>query len=589
MTDPQLLRQFVQGHSQAAFSQIVSRHINFVYSVCRRETGDAALAEDVTQVVFLILAQKAVTLRIETSLSGWLFQTARFASKNARRREAYRKMQEQKAQEQAAPLGQGENTLWNQVEPHLNAALAALSAKDREAVLLRFADGLSFPELSAALGTSENAARMRVSRAVSRLRQSFAGAGITLSAAVLTGFLAERTVQAAPPASVALLTKVGGSGAAVSPQVSFHLQGAVKAMTLSKITLTAAVALAIAAAISVPFVTRAQNPAQNPKAVSAPATQPAPVSGSGQGVPASSAVLLALNKLQLSEPFTLKYTAVTKDISTPAMWGVQTDMLKHSYEVMAKNGDITQAVAEEQIRMIGAGKIAQSPPSQFDVTLSFDGNRLFYQKTEPGANLLTVIYDGKKTYSYETSAHSMTLYPELKFGQMSSCPIPGAGLPQMPLLQNSSALNTPQGLLIKGNVLSTGVGGKPIYYERGAIALDEDHGSKEVAAMTLFYFERNFPEERWEFQSHRQFQNLPIASAIRYTRYAPTENTPVDAPNTQPWLSEIITQYQLVSASDTPVDASQFDPVHLMAPGNQVYENTAQGFSSYLWKAGGGF
>ncbi len=169
MTDQQLIQQYVRRNSQAAFSQIVARHLNLVHSVCRRETGDAVLAEDVTQVVFLLLARKAPSLRESASLSGWLFQTARFASKNARRREAHQKMQEQAVAEQSPP-SPDKNALWDQIEPHFNAALAALSAKDRDAVLLRFADGLSFPELSAALGTSEDAARMRTNRAVSRLR-----------------------------------------------------------------------------------------------------------------------------------------------------------------------------------------------------------------------------------------------------------------------------------------------------------------------------------------------------------------------------------------------------------------------------------
>ena len=70
--------------------------------------------------------------------------------------------------------GQDENALWDRIGPGLNDALAALGAKDREAVLLRFAEGLSFPELGTALGTSEDAARMRLNRATDRLRRFFA-------------------------------------------------------------------------------------------------------------------------------------------------------------------------------------------------------------------------------------------------------------------------------------------------------------------------------------------------------------------------------------------------------------------------------
>ena len=358
VSDRQLLLQYVRQGSQAAFSQIVTRHLGFVYTVCRRETGDAALAEDVAQVVFLILARKAPSLRVETTLSGWLFQTARFASQNARRREVSRKKQEQTMEDYFPLEDAPNNAVWDQIKPHYNAALAALSAKDREAVLLRSADGLSFPELSHALGTSEDAARMRLNRAVSRLRQSFARAGITVSVAVLAGLLAERMSEAAPQAVAVLVTKIGVGGAAVSPQVSFHLQGAVKAMTLRKITLVSAVALATVAAVSVPFVTLAQNFTQKPKTALASETPPFPTPGSRQAALASDPTLLVLDKLQLSQPFTLKYTAVTKDVSTPAMWAVETNMLKHSYEVMAKQGDITQPVADQQIQSICAGKTA---------------------------------------------------------------------------------------------------------------------------------------------------------------------------------------------------------------------------------------
>ncbi|MDQ2799128.1 MAG: sigma-70 family RNA polymerase sigma factor, partial [Armatimonadota bacterium] len=263
--DGQLLRQYVRQGSQAAFAALVARHLNFVYSVCQREAGDAALAEDVTQVVFLILAKKAPTLRPEPSLTGWLFQTARFAARNARRRAARRKEWEARALAQTPTAGTDDAALWDQVGPALNDALAALGAKDREAVLLRFADGLSFPELGTALGTSEDAARMRLTRAVERLRQFFAKQGVTLSVAGLTVLLADRAVQAAPAACVASVTRIAESispgainAGLVSPQINSHLQGVLKAMTISKLKLAATLGVGAILAGSLPFVTLAQ-------------------------------------------------------------------------------------------------------------------------------------------------------------------------------------------------------------------------------------------------------------------------------------------------------------------------------------------
>ena len=96
MHDWQLLREYLDNNSQEAFAGLVERHINLVYSTCLREVHDATLAEDVTQVVFLLLVKKAPALREGTVLSGWLFQTARFVSKDALKQEARRQQREQR-------------------------------------------------------------------------------------------------------------------------------------------------------------------------------------------------------------------------------------------------------------------------------------------------------------------------------------------------------------------------------------------------------------------------------------------------------------------------------------------------------------
>ena len=84
LDDWQLLRRFTEHNSQEAFAALTARYLSLVYSVCRREMDDAEAAEDVTQAVFLILARKAPALGRNVVLSGWLFQTARFAARNAR-------------------------------------------------------------------------------------------------------------------------------------------------------------------------------------------------------------------------------------------------------------------------------------------------------------------------------------------------------------------------------------------------------------------------------------------------------------------------------------------------------------------------
>ncbi len=258
--DERLLEQWKRQGSQAAFSALVTRHLDFVYSVCLRETQDAALAEDVTQVVFLLLSRKAPSFSPNTWLTGWLFQTARFACKNALRRDSSRRRREQKVGEQMLTEAQGQDALWEQVAPHLNAGLASLGAKDREAVLLRFADGLSFSELGTALGTSEDAARMRVSRALTRLRGFFAKQGIPVTALVLTDLLADRTTQAAPVTCTAAVQKIGTHGgvAPLSPDVYTQLQGALNTMKLNQLKLAATLGTGAFLVATLPFVTQAR-------------------------------------------------------------------------------------------------------------------------------------------------------------------------------------------------------------------------------------------------------------------------------------------------------------------------------------------
>lgn len=243
MHDGQLLREFVERDSQAAFGQIVSRHLNLVYSVCRREVGEATLAEDATQAVFLLLARKAPALRREPSLAGWLFQVARLVSKDTLKQDGRRRRREQESARDMTHKDAG-NALWDEIEPALDGGLAALGRTEREAVLLRVFEGHSLAETGAMLGISEEAARKRVSRALDKLRHHLRGAGIVLPAVALSALLSEKAVQAAPPtcaASVALIT----SSAAPSAGVAQLTEGALKAMRMAKLKTAALIAIGL--------------------------------------------------------------------------------------------------------------------------------------------------------------------------------------------------------------------------------------------------------------------------------------------------------------------------------------------------------
>src|SRR3977135_327898 len=97
--DAELLRSYAESGSEDAFSELVRRHVDFVHSVAmRRGGGDVHLAKDVTQKVFITLAQKAPQLSKYPVLAGWFYQTAKNAVLDVRRaEERQRRRQEELA------------------------------------------------------------------------------------------------------------------------------------------------------------------------------------------------------------------------------------------------------------------------------------------------------------------------------------------------------------------------------------------------------------------------------------------------------------------------------------------------------------
>src|SRR5215472_3280272 len=109
--DMQLLRQYAEKHSEQAFALLVARHANLVFSAALRKTGNPQAAEEIAQVVFIILAKKAGQLREGTVLVGWLYQTARLTSSAFLRTEWRRARREQEAA-MKSPANEKESDVW---------------------------------------------------------------------------------------------------------------------------------------------------------------------------------------------------------------------------------------------------------------------------------------------------------------------------------------------------------------------------------------------------------------------------------------------------------------------------------------------
>ena len=195
--DSELLAAFARTHSEAAFAELVRRHVSLVYSAAIRQVhGDAHHAQDVAQQVFSDLARKAGSLLRRENLTGWLYTSAHFAAAKIVRTEARRRNREEEFM--GGPINEiSPEANWEAIRPALDAAMHELKESDREAILLRYFENRPFVEVGAKLGLNENAARMRVERALEKLRAILAKRGLT-TATALASIISANAVQLAP-------------------------------------------------------------------------------------------------------------------------------------------------------------------------------------------------------------------------------------------------------------------------------------------------------------------------------------------------------------------------------------------------------
>lgn len=243
--DSELLRQFAEQGSQRAFGALVERTVGFVYAAALRQTGgDVHLARDVTQGVYLAVACRANALKRHAVLAGWLHTTTRYLANKAVRAQVRWQRREREANVMLNSQ-EGEQA-WERLRPIIDEVLGELNEKDRTVLLLRFFNDRSLAEIGRTVGVSENAARMRVDRALEKLRLRLVPRGITSTAAALGTAFASQPAFTVPAGLVTVASSLSAAAATAS---AGGVLAAVTFMKAVKVSLVGAV-LVIAAGVT---------------------------------------------------------------------------------------------------------------------------------------------------------------------------------------------------------------------------------------------------------------------------------------------------------------------------------------------------
>src|SRR5262245_16206897 len=241
-TDGALLRTFLSDKDPSAFEALLLRHGPMVLRVCRRALGNAHDAEDALQATFLVLAQKAASIRKRESLASWLHGVAYRMATDARRAAARRHEHESRANP-TPPRDPALSAAWQELQALLDEEIARLPETLRGAFVLCCLENKSSAEAAQQLGLEEGAVWKRLSRARKRLQGRLTRRGVALAtvlAAVAVGANGALAVVprslVGPTVKAAAQVSAGGalSGDTVSGKVLALVKGVNQAMFLDK-------------------------------------------------------------------------------------------------------------------------------------------------------------------------------------------------------------------------------------------------------------------------------------------------------------------------------------------------------------------
>ncbi|HVU08131.1 MAG TPA: sigma-70 family RNA polymerase sigma factor [Verrucomicrobiae bacterium] len=251
-SDVQLLREYAAHGHEAAFTEIVRRHLDLVYSAALRQV-ELPAAADIAQSVFVDLARKAASVSekfpADAALTGWLHRSTRYAALNHLRDTRRHLTNERQAMEQLITNSESDAD-WEQIRPVLDEALDNLADEDREVLLLRYFENKNLREVGEQLKISDAAAQKRVSRAVEKLREFFSKRKITIGASGLTILISANAVQSAPIGLAATISAAAVfTGTTISTSTAIATTKVIAMTTIQKSIIGATLAIVAGAGI----------------------------------------------------------------------------------------------------------------------------------------------------------------------------------------------------------------------------------------------------------------------------------------------------------------------------------------------------
>ena len=232
-SDARLVRAMGTGEEAAAVAVLFARHGPAVYAAARRQTGDASLAEDITQAVFIVLIKSARSIRRPELLPGWLMKVTRYCVLNARRSDQRRSIHESAAAAKTEGTDPGAAAAEAELLAATADALAKLPNVDRAVLTMAYLQSQSVEQISKSLGMTTAAVRKRTVRAIDKMRRSLAHAGVSLTPEAAAGVMGRFATPMPPTLSVpSFAAQAGSASHSIARGVLRQMRGGAMAVVI---------------------------------------------------------------------------------------------------------------------------------------------------------------------------------------------------------------------------------------------------------------------------------------------------------------------------------------------------------------------